>query len=110
MIQNVTVEDIQDQPAALLLDSVGYQHNDRTTQTCNKHNITLYRIPPNTTAWLQPRDVLLFGPAKQMVRHLHKLDRQSGMQLAAQRTCEQLSDALHSVSNSAVKRTWDRIR
>ena len=24
------------------------------TQTCNKHSITVYRIPPNTTVWLQP--------------------------------------------------------
>ena len=36
----------------LQLDSLGYQHNERTTQTCNKHNITVYRIPPHTTAWL----------------------------------------------------------
>ena len=49
-IEYSIVEHTQDQPAALLLDSSGYQHNDHTTQTCNKHNVTLYRIPPTTTA------------------------------------------------------------
>ena len=87
-----------------------YQHNDRTTQTCNKHYITVYRIPPNTTGWLQPCDIVLFDPAKQKVRHQHKLDRQSDTSPTLQRTCEQFSDALNSVSNSAVKRTWGRIR
>ena len=69
----------------------------------------MYRIPPNTTAWLQPFRVVLFGPAKRMVRHQHKLDRHSDIQPAPQRPCEQFSDALNSVSNSAVQRTWDRI-
>ena len=63
--EDIIVENTQDQPAAL-----GYRHN--------KHNITVCRIPPNSTAWLQPCDIVLFGPAKQMVRHQHKLDRQLG--------------------------------
>ena len=97
-------------PAALFLDSLGYQHNKETTQTCNKHNITVYRIPPNTTAWLQPCDILLFGSAKQTVRKQHKSDRQFNVQSSLHRTCEQFSKALNAVSNSAVKRTWDRLR
>ena len=52
------------------LDSVGYQHNNQTIDICNKHNITVYRITPNTTGWLQPCDIVLSGPAKQKVRHL----------------------------------------
>ena len=63
-IEDIIAEHTQDQPAALFLDSLEYQHNDKTTQICNKHNITLYRIPVNSIAWLQPWDVLLFGPAK----------------------------------------------
>ena len=30
--------------------------------------INVYRIPPNTTGWLQPCDIVLFGPTKQKVR------------------------------------------
>ena len=105
----IIVEHTQDQPAAWLMDSLGYQHNNRTIYICNKHSITGYRIPPNTTGWLQPCDIVLFGPAKQMVRHQLKLDRQSEIPSTLQRTCEQFSDALNAVSNSAVKRTWDRI-
>ena len=68
----------------------------------------MYRIPSNSTAWLQPCHVLLFGPAKQMVRHQHKLGRQSDTPPTLQRSCEQLSDALNAVSNSAIKPTWIR--
>ena len=31
------------------------------------HDITIVPIPPNTTAWLQPCDVLVFDPAKNKV-------------------------------------------
>ena len=89
---------------------IGYHCNKRTIDLCNKHNITVYRIPPNTTGWLQPCDIVLFGPAKQMVRHQHKLDRQSDIPPTQQCTCQQFSDALNSGSNSAVKRTWDKLR
>lgn len=43
-IEDTIVEHTQDLPAALLLNSVGYQNNDRHTQICNKHKITVYRI------------------------------------------------------------------
>ena len=79
-IEDIIVECTQDRPAALFLDSLGYQHNNRTIETCNKHNITVYRIPPNTTAWLQPCDVVLFGLAKQKVRKQRKVDRQLDIQ------------------------------
>ena len=68
------------------------------------------RIPPNTTGWLQPCDIVLFGPTKQKVRKQHKLDRQSDAPPTIQRTCEQFSYALNTVSNSAIKRTWDTLR
>ena len=108
-IEDIIVEHTQAQPAAWLLGSLGYQHNNHTLEVCNKHNITVYRIPPNTTGWLQPCDIVLFGPSKPKVRYQRKLDRQSDILLILQRTFEQFIDALHSVSNSAVKRTWDRI-
>ena len=105
----ILVEHTQDQPAAWLLDSLGYQNNNRTVEVCNKHNITVYRIPPNTTGWLQPCDIVLFGPSKQKLSKQYKLDKQSDISPTLQRTCQQFSEALHAVSNSVVKRTWDRI-
>ena len=76
-IEDIIVEHTQDQPAVWLVDSLCYQHNNRTIDICNKHSITVYRIPTNTSGWLQPCDIVLFGPAKQRVRHQHKFDRQS---------------------------------
>ena len=64
----------------------------------------------NYAQQLAPCDIVLFGPSKQKVRHQHKLDRQLDVQPTLQRTCQQFSDALNSVSTSAVKRTWDRLR
>ena len=43
LIETIIVEYTQDQPTVLLLDSLGYQHNDRATRTCNTHSITLQR-------------------------------------------------------------------
>ena len=99
-----------------IVHNIIYQHSNvsttqsRTVEVCNKHNITVYRIPLNTTGWLQPCDIVLFGPAKQKVRKQHKLDRQSYMPPTLQRTCEQFSDALNSVFNSAIRHTWDALR
>ena len=41
-------------PAALFLDAASINRSDATRETCNKNNITVVPIPPNTTAWLQP--------------------------------------------------------
>ena len=109
-IEIIIVEHTQHHLTACLLDSLGYQHSNRTIDICNKHYITVYRIPPKTTGWLQPYDIVLFGPAKQKVCKQHKLDRQSDISPTLQRTCQQFSVALNAVSNSAVKRTWDGLK
>ncbi len=72
-IEDVIVEHTH-QPAELLFDALDYQHNDRTKLVCNNHNITLYKIPASTTAWLQPCDVLSFGLAKQTLKKTNKQD------------------------------------
>ena len=54
LIEDIIVEHTQDQPAALFLDSLGYQYNDHTTQICNKNNISVYRRPANFATWLKP--------------------------------------------------------
>lgn len=109
-IETVIADYTQDKPAALFLDSLGYQHNKRTTDVANKHNITVYRIPPSTTAWLQPCDVTLFGPTKQKVKTTQKRERQIGIDPTLRRACELFSDALHSFGVDMVQRTWDRLR
>ena len=40
-IEDIIVGHTQDQPAAWLLDSLGYQHNNLTIDICNKHSITV---------------------------------------------------------------------
>ena len=57
----------------------------------------MYRIPPNTTDWLQPSDIVLLGAAKQILQHQHSLDRQSDTPPTLQRTCQQFGDALNAV-------------
>ena len=81
----------------MLLDSLGYQHNDRTTLKRNKHNIPMYRIPLNTTAWLRPCDVLVFGSAKNKVRkaikHALDTDERPGIWMS----CDELHKAVHEM-------------
>ena len=47
---------------------------------------TQHHSVSNTTAWLQPCDIVLLGAAKQMVRKQHTLDRQLDMQSTLKRT------------------------
>ena len=91
-IEDIIVEHTQDQP------QLG----------CWTHLAQHYNVS-YTTGWLQPCDIVLFGPSKQKLSKQHKLDRQSDISQTLQRTCQQFSDALNAVSNSAVKRTWNRI-
>ena len=37
-------------PAALFLDAASINRSDTTRELCNKNNITIVPIPPNTTA------------------------------------------------------------
>ena len=74
-INPVIIKDTDRAPAALfldaasinrsdatrLLDSLGYQHNDRTIDMCNKHTITVYRTPPNTTGRRCGTNISLIG-------------------------------------------------
>ena len=67
-INQVIIKHTDGAPAALFLDAASINRSDATRELCNKNNITVVPIPPNTTAWLQPWDVLVFGPAKNKVR------------------------------------------
>ena len=67
-INQVIIKHTDGAPAALFLGN----RSDATRELCNKNNIAIVPIPPNTTAWLQPCDVLVFGPAKNKVRKAMK--------------------------------------
>ena len=108
MLLNI-IEHTQDQPAALLLDSLGYQHNDRTSQTRNKHNITVYRIPPNTTGWLQPWDVVVFGPAKNKVRKAMKDALNTDERPSILMSCDELHKAIHEMRSEDIVQCWMNI-
>ena len=109
-INQVIIKHTEGTPAALFLDTASINRSDITRELCNKNNITIVPIPYNTTAWLQPCDVVLFGPARQKNGKQYKLDRQLDIQPTLQRTGHQFSVVLQSMSYSAVKRTWDRLR
>ena len=73
------------------MDALDYQHNDRTFQTCNKHKITVYRIPPNITAWLQPCDVYI--------------DERRSILLS----CDELHKAIHEMRSEGNVPCWMNI-
>ena len=52
----------------LILDYASINHSEGTWAKDRRHNIELIVIPPNTTQWIQPNDVTVFGPAKAMLR------------------------------------------
>ena len=80
MLLNI-IEHTQDQPAALLLDSLGYQHNDSTTQTCNNRYIAVYRIPPNTTGYSHVMYYCLDHLNRKYVNIINYIDNQVLIQL-----------------------------
>ena len=81
-VNEVIIKYTKGRTAALYMDSLGYQHNKNTMAHCNNNNITVYRIPPNTTGWLQPCDIVLFDPAKQMVKKQIKVNLQKNTNIA----------------------------
>ena len=71
-INQVIIKHTNGTPAALFLDAASINRSDITRELCNKINTIEVRIPPNTTAWSQPCDVLLFGSVKNKVRKAMK--------------------------------------
>ena len=84
-------------PAALFLDAASINRSDATHELCNKNNITIVPIPPNTTAWSQPCDVFVFGPPKNKVRKAMKdalnTDKGPGILMS----CDELHKAIHEM-------------
>ena len=53
LITQVIIKHTDGTPAAWFLDAASIDRSDATRELCNKNNITLVPILPNTTAWLQ---------------------------------------------------------
>ena len=71
-INQVVIKHTDGIPAALFLDTASINRSDITGELCDKNNITVVPIPPNTTVWLHSCGVLLFGPAKNKIRKAMK--------------------------------------
>ena len=56
-INQVIIKHTDGTPAALFLDAASI--NRSTREMCNKNNIAVVQIPPNTTAWLRPCDIVI---------------------------------------------------
>jgi hypothetical protein len=52
----------RDRPCALILDSYASHFADSVVALAARHNIQLIRVPPKTTATMQPLDVAFNGP------------------------------------------------
>ena len=91
-INQVIIKHTDGAPAALFLDAASINRSDATRELCNKNNITIVPIPPNTTAWLQPCDV---GPAKNKVRKAMKHALNTDECPSILMSCGELHKAIH---------------
>ena len=92
-------------PAALFLDAASINRSDATLELCN-NNITIVSIPPNTTAWLQPCDVFVFGSAKNKV---HKAMKYALNTESILMSCDELHNAIHEMRSEDTVQCWMNI-
>ena len=85
------------------------KNTDTTRKLCNKNNITILRIPPNATAWLQPCDVLLCGPAKNKVRKAMRHALNTDERPSILMSCDELHKADHEVRSEDIIQCWMNI-
>ena len=86
----------------MFLDAASINRSDATRELCNNNNITIVPIPPNTTAWLQPCDVLVFGPAKNKVRKAMKLALNTDECPSILMACDELHNAIHEMRSEDI--------
>ena len=84
----------------MFLDAASINRSDATHELCNKNNITIVPIPPNTTAWLQPCDVLVVGPAKNKGRKAMKHALNTNKRPSILMSCDELHKAIHQKRRS----------
>ena len=93
----------------MFLDAASINRSDITIEPCNKNNITVVRIPPNATAWLQPCDVLLCGPAKNKVRKAMRHALNTDERPSILMSCDELHKADHEVRSEDIIQCWMNI-
>ena len=91
------------------LDAAPINRSDATRELCNKNNITIVPIPPNTTAWLQPWDVLLFGLAKNKVHKAMKHALNTDQRTTMLMSCDELHKAIHDMRSEGSVQCWMNI-
>ena len=108
-INQVIIKHTDGAPAALFLDAASINRSDATRELCNKNNITVVPIPRNTTAWLQPCDVLVFGPAKNKVRKAMKHALNTDERPSILMSCDELHKAAHEMRSEDIVQCWMNI-
>ena len=69
----------------------------------------MYKVPPNTTAWSQPCDVLVFGPAKDKVRKAMKHALNTDQQPSILMSCDELLKTVHELRSEDIVQCWMNI-
>ena len=70
---------------------------------------TVVPIPPNTTAWLQQCDVVLFGPAKNKVRKAMKDALNTDERPSILMSCDESHKAIHEMRPEDIVQCWMNI-
>ena len=96
-INQVIITHTDSIPAALFIDAASINRSDATRELCNKNNIIIVPIPPNTTAWIQPWDVLVFSPTKHKVRKAMKHALNTDHRTTILMSCDELHKAIHEM-------------
>ena len=99
-INQVIVKHTNGPPAAL------FNRSDATRELCNKNNIIIVPITPNTTAWLQPCDVIVFSPAKNKVRKEMKHALDTDQRPTILMSCDELHKAIHEMRVEDMVQCW----
>ena len=81
----------------MFLDAASISRSDATRELCNKNNIIVRPISPNTSAWSQPCDVLVFGSAKNKVRKTMKDALNTDKRPSTFKPCDELHKAIHEM-------------
>ena len=64
---------------------------------------------PNATAWLQPCDVLVFGPPKNKVRKEMELELNTDKRPSILMSCDELHKAIHEMRSEDIVQCWMNI-
>ena len=101
VINQVIIKHTNGTPAALILDAASINRSDATRELCNQNDITAIPIPPTTTAWLQPYEVL-FSSAKNKVGKAMKHALNTDECRIILTSCDELHYAIHEMRSEDI--------